>query len=99
MTEITAGDIVECVDDTPGRPESQVMPDLGALYVVTSIRPLQDGHSVRLKELTPSCYLGGLCACGQCGWDVGRFRKVYRPDGELIASFLCEVLEDAPEPV
>ena len=101
MTEITAGDIVECVDDTPSRPESQIMPDLGALYIVTGVRAVQDGKSVRLKELTPSCWQGGVCACDQCGWDAGRFRKVYRPDGGLIASFLCdipeEVSEDAPE--
>lgn len=97
MTEITAGDIVECVDDTPSRSESQIMPDLGALYIVTNVRTVQDGHSVRLKELTPSCWLGGVCACGDCGWDADRFRKVYRPDGELIVSFLCDVPEDASE--
>jgi hypothetical protein len=86
LLDFTTGDIVECIDDTPSCPESQVMPVLGALYTVTSIRPVQDGHSVRLKELTPSCHLGGICACGHCGWDAGRFRKVYRPDGGLIAS-------------
>lgn len=93
MSDITTGDIVECIDDTPSRPESQIMPDLGGLYTVTSVRPVQDGQSVRLKELTPSCYLGGVCACGECGWDAGRFRKVYRPNGDFIASLMC----DAPE--
>ena len=52
---------------------------------------------MRLKELTPSCYLGGVCACGDCGWDAGRFRKVYRPNGELIAALMCDVPDEAPE--
>lgn len=85
MNDLVAGDIVECVDDTPIRSESQVMPDLGGLYTIASIRPVHDGRSVRLKELTPTCHLGGPCACGDCGWDAGRFRKVYRPGPELIA--------------
>lgn len=93
MSDLTIGDIVECVDDTPSRPESRVMPDLGALYTITSIRPVEGGRSVRLKELTPSCHLGGLCACGGCGWDAGRFRKVHRPTGAFIAS----LLEKTPE--
>jgi hypothetical protein len=86
LCDIARGDIVECVDDRPSRPESQIMPVLGALYTVASIRPVADGRSVRLVELTPSCHRGGLCACGDCGWDAGRFRKVYRPSGDLIAS-------------
>ena len=80
------GDIVECVDDRPSRPESKVMPDLGGLYTITSIRPVGEGLSVRLKGLTPTCHAGGPCACGHCGWDAGRFRKIYRPNAELIAS-------------
>jgi hypothetical protein len=88
MCDFTTGDIVECIDDRPTLPESQIMPDLGALYTVTSIRRVEDGLSVRLKELTPSCHLGGVCACGDCGWDARRFRKIYRPRGELLASLL-----------
>lgn len=88
MTDITAGDIVECIDAASVRPESRIMPDPGALYTVTSVRPAGDGHSVRLRELTPSCHLGGVCACGQCGWDAGRFRKIHRPRGEFIAELL-----------
>ena len=97
MSDIRAGDLVECIDDTPSRPESQIMPDLGALYTITNIRAVGDGASVRLKELTPSCHLGGVCACGDCGWDAGRFRKVYRPNGELIAALMCDVPDEAPE--
>ncbi|MBA4012223.1 MAG: hypothetical protein C0481_10195 [Phenylobacterium sp.] len=101
MSDISTGDIVECIDDTPSRPESQIMPDLGALYTVTSIRPVSDGRSVQLKELTPSCHLGGVCACGHCGWDAGRFRKIYRPNGEFIAALMCDVPDEteieAPE--
>jgi hypothetical protein len=99
LSDLSTGDIVECVDDTPSRPESQVMPVLGGLYTIAGIRPCGDGHSVRLKALTPSCHLGGLCACGDCGWDAGRFRKIYRPDGELIARLKavlrCETVEPA----
>jgi hypothetical protein len=95
LSDYATGDIVECIDDTPVRPESQVMPDFGALYTITSIRPAGEGQSVRLKELTPSCHLGGACACGQCGWDAGRFRKVYRPSDELIASLTRKVCEPA----
>ncbi|HEX5265093.1 MAG TPA: hypothetical protein VFW13_16300 [Phenylobacterium sp.] len=93
MSDIKSGDIVECIDDTPRRAESQVMPAWGALYTVTALRALEDGASVRLKELTPTCYLGGPCRCGECGWDIGRFRKVYRPGPELLASFNLRVCE------
>ncbi|MBV8682514.1 MAG: hypothetical protein JO111_06550 [Caulobacteraceae bacterium] len=89
MIEITAGDIVECVDDSASRPESRIMPELGRLYTVASIRPAGDGHSVRLKELKPSCHLGGVCVCGQCGWDATRFRKILRPR----STFLLELLK------
>jgi hypothetical protein len=85
------GDIVECVDDTPNRPESQVMPIAGGLYTVARLRRVGDGWSARLKELTPTCFIGGPCACGDCGWDATRFRKVYRPDGRLMQSLMiCE---------
>jgi hypothetical protein len=95
LSDFATGDIVECIDDTPSRPESQIMPALGALYSVTSIRAVADGRSVRLKELTPSCYLGGVCACGDCGWDARRFRKVYRPSGDLIAMLAAKTPERA----
>jgi hypothetical protein len=95
LCDFIAGDIVECIDDMPRRPESQVMPVLGALYTVSSVRPVGDGESVRLKELQPSCYLGGPCACGDCGWDSVRFRKVHRPR----AGFIAELLSKTPEPV
>ena len=71
------------------------MPVLGGLYTVASIRPVDDGHSVRLKELTPICHLGGVCACRQCGWDAQRFRKVHRPSGELIAMLTRGICEPA----
>ena len=93
MSDLAAGDIVECIDDTPSRAESRIMPDLWALYTVGSIRPVGDGHSVRLRELTPSCHLGGVCACGDCGWDAGRFRKVYRPSGDLLARLMARICE------
>lgn len=91
MRDIDVGDIVECIDDTPSRPESQVMPARGDLYTISGLRKVEGGASVRLRELTPSCYLGGPCGCGECGWDVARFRKIYRPDGTLI-----ELLMRAP---
>jgi hypothetical protein len=94
LCDFTTGDIVECIDDRPSRPETQVLPILGALYTIAGLRPVDDGYSVRLKELRPSCYLGGVCACGECGWDAGRFRKVYRPSADLIeslkVSLVCE---------
>jgi hypothetical protein len=95
MNDIAAGDIVECIDDRPALAESRIMPDLGALYTVTSIRPAGGGRSVRLKELAPSCHLGGPCACGGCGWDAGRFRKVHRPRPDLFATLLCRASEPA----
>ena len=96
MSDIATGDLVKCIDDTPSRPESQIMPDLESLYVVASIRPAGDGFSVRLRELTPSCHLGGVCACGDCGWDAGRFRKVYRPNPDLIAMLTGKMHNPAP---
>ncbi len=68
------------------------MPELGQLYTVESIRNVAGGYSVRLNELTPDCYQGGSCTCGNCGWDSGRFRRVYRPDDEKLAS-LRELLD------
>jgi len=93
MTDITAGDIVRCIDDTPSRPASRIMPDLNMLYVVAGVRPVGGGHSVRLRELAPSCHRGGACGCGRCGWDARRFRRVYRPDPDLIASLLRPICE------
>ncbi len=95
MSDISTGDIVECIDDTPTRSESQIMPNLGELYTVASVRPVEGGQSVRLRELTPSCYLGGVCACGHCGWDAGRFRKIYRPNGEFLAALTAKTPEMA----
>lgn len=95
LSDIAAGDIVECIDDRTRQPDSLIMPRWGGLYTVTSIRPAGDGFSVRLKELTPSCHLGGPCACGSCGWDAARFRKIYRPSGELIAALQSKVCEPA----
>jgi len=95
LSDIAAGDIVECINDTPSRPESTIMPSLGGLYIVCGIRPTGDGYSVRLKELTPICHLGGVCACKQCGWDAARFQKVYRPSGDLIAALTRPVCRPA----
>jgi hypothetical protein len=92
MCDFTTGDIVECVDDRPS-PESRVMPDLGALYTVASLRPVGEGLSVRLKELTPSCHLGGACRCGECGWDARRFRKIYRPTADFISGLSARTPE------
>jgi hypothetical protein len=90
MLDFRRGDIVECVDATPVLAESQVMPSEGQLYLVASVTPAGEGHSVRLQGLSPTCYLGGACACGQCGWDAARFRKVYRPNRELILCLSAE---------
>jgi hypothetical protein len=95
LSDFAVGDMVECVDDTPTRPESWIMPVQGGLYTVAGIRPAGDGASVRLKQLTPSCHLGGVCACGECGWDARRFRKVYRPNPDLFARFVCDTPEMA----
>ena len=35
---------------------------------------------------------GGPCACRACGWDAGRFRKIYRPNGSLIEELAKPVL-------
>lgn len=93
MSDIRSGDIVECIDDTPRHVESQIMPTWGGLYTVTSLRTVEGSGSVRLKELQPSCYLGGSCACGECGWDAARFRKVYRPGPGLLESLNLTVCE------
>jgi hypothetical protein len=87
MTDIATGDIVKCVDGAPDR-SNQIMPAPDMLYVVESVRPADDGPRVRLKELKPTCRLGGSCGCGGCGWEARRFRRVYRPDPGLIARLL-----------
>ena len=94
MGGLRGGDIVECVDDVPVRSESTAMPVRGQLYTVASIRAVEGGASVRLREMHPTCYLGGACACGGCGWDARRFRRVLRPD----AGWLARLLEDVNEP-
>jgi len=85
MCDFTALDLVECIDDRADRPESAIMPQMGRLYTVDSVRAVGDGHSVRLIELDPACHLGGSCDCGDCGWDARRFRKVYRPRRSMDA--------------
>lgn len=99
MCDFQALDIVECIDDRPNRPESVTMPQLGQLYTVDTVRRLADGHSVRLIEIDPECHLGGPCACGDCGWDARRFRKVRRSGAEqadaLLAAIRTKLLEPA----
>lgn len=80
MCNLRAFDIVECIDDTPVLKQSRTMPELRRLYRVASIRRAGDGYSIRLLELTPDCYAGGTCGCGNCGWDSSRFRLVHRID-------------------
>jgi hypothetical protein len=93
LCDFETGDVVKCIDDTPVRAETQIMPELGALYIVESVRPVGDGHSVRLREMKPSCHLGGVCAYGGCGWDAARFKRVYRPKPGLKAMLLWDVPE------
>jgi hypothetical protein len=93
MGRLKSGDIVECIDDVPSRAESKVMPTRGRLYTLSAVRWVGDGASVRLKELVPTCHLGGPCGCGQCGWDAGRFRKIYRPGGALLTELTQGVRE------
>lgn len=93
MCDFKSSDIVECIDDTPLHAESLVMPLRGQLYTVSRLACVEGGYSVRLKELIPTCYKGGPCRCGECGWDARRFRKVYRPDAELLRS----LKQDTPE--
>jgi hypothetical protein len=89
MLHFRPNDIVECIDETPVRAESRVMPSVGRLYTVAGMNRVGDGYSVRLKELAPTCYLGGPCGCGECGWDAGRFRKVYRPKNATLRAMVC----------
>lgn len=91
MCDFHCLDIVECIDGSPVCSESKVMPKEGRLYTVAGLRRVDGGYSVRLKELTPTCYLGGPCGCGDCGWDAARFRKVYRPDEAMLRAMLAPV--------
>jgi hypothetical protein len=88
MCGLRASDFVECIDNHPVHKQSKTMPELGRLYTVESVRSIGNGFSVRLNELTPECFRGGRCSCGNCGWDAGRFRKVYRPDGAALHALL-----------
>src|SRR5687768_15335336 len=96
MLELQAGDYVECIDNQPDLPNSVVMPDADRLYTVEEIRAVARGYSVRLNELAPSCYQGGTCACGNCGWDARRFRRVYRPHPRNLEPF--QDMLHAPKP-
>jgi hypothetical protein len=94
MCDLRECDFVECVDNRPIHKQSRTMPELGQLYTVESVRAVGGGYSVRLNELTPDCFKGGPCTCGNCGWDASRFRKIYRPREEKLASF--KALLDVP---
>ena len=95
MCDLRKDDFVECIDNKPAHKRSRTMPELGRFYTVESVRPVGGGHSVRLNELAPDCHKGGACSCGNCGWDSGRFRKIYRPTPEKIAALTA--LLDVPE--
>lgn len=93
MADFRPSDIVECIDDTRRCAETGVMPQLGQLYTVTKVRTVGDGQGVRLRELIPTCYMGGPCDCGECGWDAARFRKIDRPSDDLaddLETRICE---------
>lgn len=87
MLDLRADDFVECIDNFPILHASTIMPKTDRLYTVENVRPIAGGYSVRLNELAPSCHLGGVCACGNCGWDARRFRRVYRPDPRNLEPF------------
>lgn len=87
MLDLKPGDYVECIDNQPDLPISMIMPEVDQLYTVEDVRFVAGGCSVRLAELAPGCYQGGPCACGSCGWDARRFRRVYRPDPRNLDPF------------
>ena len=95
MCDLKASDFVECIDDKPAGRKRRTMPELGRYYTIESVRPAADGYSVRLNELAPDCRKGGACACGKCGWDSSRFRRIYRPSPEKIA--VLTALLDVPD--
>ena len=76
MCEFKAGDLVECIVDTPTGDPGGNMPVSGRRYTVESVHRDGDGQTVRLVGQVPSCRLGGVCACGQCGWDARLFRRL-----------------------
>lgn len=99
MCQLRASDFVECVDNKPIHKQTKTMPELGRLYTIESVRSVSGGFSVRLNELTPDCYKGGSCTCGNCGWDASRFRKVYRPEEWKLASLRALLDVPAGQPV
>ena len=86
MCDFRTSDYVECIDDRQSGKQFRTMPELGRLYTVQAVRSVGGRHRVRLNELAPDCYRGGACACGDCGWDAARFRRVYRPEAKNIAA-------------
>lgn len=96
MLDLKPGDYVECIDNCPQFSISIIMPETDRLYTVESIMFIAGGYSIRLNELTPSCFRGGTCTCGKCGWDARRFRRVYRPDPRNLKPFQAMLV--APKP-
>jgi hypothetical protein len=96
MLDLRPGDYVECIDNCPHFPTSNFMPDTDRLYTVEDVRLIAGGYSLRLNELAPTCHKGGSCACGDCGWDARRFRRIYRPDPRNLKSF--QAMLDMPKP-
>lgn len=87
MCHILQFDRVLCIDNRQIFSESNAMPNLKQVYTVDMVRSVGDGYSVRLVEITPECYKGGPCSCGECGWDAGRFRTIYRLDDSALDVF------------
>jgi hypothetical protein len=87
MSHLKVSDVVKCIDNTPLHRQSTTMPSLDRTYTVESVRAVDGGFSVRLVELTPDCWQGGPCACGACGWDARRFRRVRPVRDEQLAVF------------
>jgi hypothetical protein len=87
MLDLRPGDYVECIDNCPHFPISTIMPDTDRIYTIEEVRFIAGGCSIRLNELAPTCNKGGSCACGDCGWDARRFRRVYRPDPRNLELF------------
>ena len=96
MSDLKPGDYVECIDNRPQFPISTIMPEVDRLYTVEDVRFVAGGYSIRLNELAPNCFRGGICTCGDCGWDARRFRRVYRPDAQKLELFTAML--DSPMP-
>lgn len=98
MSAIGPGDFVECVDATsgPGAWMPGEAPVVGAIYTVERVFVNGWGiESLHLRELKRHPGSVAFWGGGPLGYNIKRFRPIYRPKSSLIEQLKRPVSEPA----